>query len=212
MGFASNRSKGMGTTQLFVELLVIGLGALIWVSLIADIIAGGQIRFGNLWMDKGLLPLVAAAYALGVVLDRLVWSMFSPMERSCERECLQPLSEPRWRLERAVAKADEASAKELNYNRSRLRVCRAWTVNGALITIAFVVWGEMEHKLTHAQSVAAGLGGTVFVVCSFWALRKLMIDYYRNLRGSYELLGLSHSNASAVSTSAASLKPDEHGS
>ena len=193
----------MGTTQLFVELLVIGLGAVIWVSLLADIVAGGQIRFGDLWMDKGLLlPLVATAYALGLVLDRLVWSIFAPMERRCECECLRSLPEPRHRLERAVAKGDEASANDLKYNRSRLRICRAWTVNGALITIAFVVWGEMEHKLTHAQSVAAGLGGTAFFVCSFWALRKLMIDYYRNLRSSYEFLGVPHSNASAASTSA----------
>jgi len=187
------QGKSMSTTQLFVELLVIGLGAAIWISLLADVIAGGQIRFSELWSDKALLlPIIAVAYALGVVVDRLVWSIFAPLERRIEEKYLRPSGVPRWYVERLVANGDGTLAREIYYNRSRLRICRAWVLNGALLTLSLVLWGELRHKFSHPQSFAVGLAGAAFAVCSFWALCQFMRDYYRNLSHSHEFLGPGH--------------------
>ncbi len=80
-------------------------------------------------------------------------------------------------------------AQDLYYNRSRLRICRAWVLNGALITVSLLVWGGVRHRLHVTQGVAIGLGGAFFVACSFWALRRFMKDYYVNLGCSSEFLG-----------------------
>jgi len=179
----------MSTTQLFVELLVIGLGASVWISLGVTMFAGGQIRLSEVWSDRTLiLPLVAAAYAVGIVLDRLAWSLFSPLEHRIEAEYVLPLGVPRWRLERSVMNRSENLARDLYYTRSRLRICRAWVLNGVLITVLFLVWGQAKRQLNLTQTLAIGVAGAVFVGWSFWALRQFMIDYYRNLRCSYEFL------------------------
>jgi len=151
--------------------------------------AGGQIRLSEVWSDRTLiLPLVAAAYAVGIVLDRLAWSLFSPLEHRIEAEYVLRLGMPRWRLERSVTNGSENLARDLYYTRSRLRICRAWVLNGVLITVLFLVWGQAKRQLNLTQTLAIGVAGAVFVGCSFWALRQFMIDYYRNLRCSYEFL------------------------
>ena len=179
----------MNTTQLFVELLVIGMGSAVWISLLAGIFTGSQTYLAEFWSDKlFFLPLVAAAYAIGIVLDRIAWSVFSPLERRIESEYIGELKLPDGWPERTVMNEGEVLAKELYYNRSRLRICRSWLLNGVLITLSFLVSGGVKHRLSYAQSLAVGLAGATFIGASFWALRHFMRDYYRNLRCSYEFL------------------------
>jgi hypothetical protein len=179
----------MSTTQLFVELLVIGLGASIWIALGVAIFAGGHIRLSELWSDKAfILPLMAAAYAVGIVLDRLVWRLFSPLEDRIEAQIVGTLGVPRSTLVKSVMNRSETLANDLYYTRSRLRICRAWVLNGLLITVLFLVWGQAERRLSLTQTLAIGVAGGVFVGCSYWAARQFMIDYYKNLLTSYEFL------------------------
>lgn len=179
----------MSTTQLFVELLVIGLGAAVWVSLLADAAAGGRLGVRELWSDKALLlPLVAGAYVIGVVLDRLLWSVFAPMERRFERKYLVPVGKPRWYVERSVAAGNGTLAKDIAYNRSRLRICRAWVVNGAMIAAAAIAWGGARGALGPGEAAAIALAGGAFAAAALYALRRLMADHYRNLRDSYRFL------------------------
>ena len=61
----------MSTTTLFVELLVTGFGALIWVVLVVlCFVKGGELSplAKPSWIA---LPLIAVAYVLGVVTDRI---------------------------------------------------------------------------------------------------------------------------------------------
>ena len=69
----------MSTTSLFVELIVVGVGAAIWLALLTLAL------FGYEWVqvpaDKALsipaaIPILAVVYVLGIVSDRMIDILF----------------------------------------------------------------------------------------------------------------------------------------
>jgi hypothetical protein len=68
------------TTQLFVELLVIGIGVVLWVALFVAALFGyrfdeGLSRLDPLWF----IVVGAVAYALGIAMDRSVRAVLAPL-------------------------------------------------------------------------------------------------------------------------------------
>ena len=68
----------MSTTDLFVELIVIGIGAALWLSLLVFTV------FGTNWVSAeamssllALIPLAATVYVLGIVVDRIADIVFN---------------------------------------------------------------------------------------------------------------------------------------
>jgi hypothetical protein len=67
----------MSTTQLFAELLIIGVGAVIWVALMIAGIEGWQ--FDQLFLKEIISSfwsvLAIIAYVFGIILDRIAYSV-----------------------------------------------------------------------------------------------------------------------------------------
>lgn len=143
----------MSTTDLFVELIVIGVGAMAWLALLALSL------FGTAWAEAewlvslpALLPMLALTYVVGIVTDRLADALFSRLWGDDVFAATYGAGSPRkayYDDRRVIYLHAERLAGLLEYNRSRLRIARGWAVNAALLlvtTLAFV-WAQLPATL-----------------------------------------------------------------
>ena len=67
----------MSTTNLFVELIVIGVGALAWiVLLVLSLFGWAWVPTERVFSTVALVPLLSLIYVLGIVSDRIADSLF----------------------------------------------------------------------------------------------------------------------------------------
>jgi hypothetical protein len=179
------------TTQLFVELLVIGIGAVLWVALFVAAVFGYRFDQGLSRLDPSLLFVAGVvAYALGIGVDRCVRDVLERLVENAYKSAIIdkagfPGAEV---MEKYILVSSEPLWRVLQYTRSRLRICRAWVVNALLILAAFMVWNIRLRVVNTGRFLAVmGIG---LLVCALmaWAVRALLQDYYENLRESFVFL------------------------
>jgi hypothetical protein len=157
----------MSTTNLFVELIVIGVGAMAWVVLLVLAFFGWD---SIAWLHPNdtaaAIPLLAVTYLLGIVTDRLADALFEGIRRISARRhpeppstlgigAVAPVDLPvASRKPSTYAEATDAyhSARHtvhlhgerfipiLEYGRSRLRICRGWVFNALVLAAAVNVF------------------------------------------------------------------------
>lgn len=175
----------MTTTQLFAELLIIGIGATIWLALLLAAIFGYRFDIGIPKIDTSFLVVLGGlAYVLGIAVDRLARAIFSLVEKVLSKD---RLPDPEV-IERHILISSEALARQIQYNRSRLRICRAWALNLLLTLPAFVAWNlRVEAMRLVPCLVVLGVG---FLICALMAgvAWVLSADHDKNLQDSYEFL------------------------
>lgn len=126
----------MSTTSLFIEILLTGIQAAIWIVLVIfcviglDWIALEQIQGFETTIAVLLLPIV---YPLGIVIDYLSDAAFKRKERKIRAEFITDPSQSAMDL--VSRNKDTLIANHLNYLRSRIRISRASAVNLCLILI-----------------------------------------------------------------------------
>ena len=175
----------MTTTQLFVELLIIGIGAAIWFVLLVAAIFGYRFDIGIPKIDTSLLVVLGSmAYVLGIAIDRLARTLFRFAEKVLAKDRLPNPEE----IERYILVSSKELARQIQYNRSRLRICRAWAFNLLLALAAFVGWSlRVGGNRLVPCLVVVGIG---FLICvlvagTAWVLSA---DHDKNLRHSYKFL------------------------
>ena len=138
----------MATSSLFVEILIVGLEALVWMGLVVLCYTGPVDVVTTLkglkeWVAPLTALLFGAAYVIGILMDRVADSLYVALEGK----------PPKWRasnwLNRILGKEpvvysvpdkigekrlrvmleSEGMAKFLDYQRSRLRIARATVLN-----------------------------------------------------------------------------------
>lgn len=196
----------MKTTVLFVELVVIGSGTLIWLVLLTTTLCGIHLQDVLHKISlASLAPFLGVSYVLGIVFDRLAWSWFRKTEEKCRKtildqystseiddveddgirvtsRALSPLGED-W--ERHISISSEALRSNILYNRHRLRISRSWGPNFLLIAVASAL-ACYENQTTIACVVApiclllAGL--------TYYTYRELCKDVYADMNKSVAFL------------------------
>jgi hypothetical protein len=182
----------MSTTQIFVELLIIGIGVIIWIvlfiagiaelpfSAINDIIREIKLPLG--------LPLMASAYVFGILLDRVVYSLFNQRKHKIQAEVFNNSDEPPVNIiEKIVLDSSEELSKMVHYNRSRMRICRSWFVNFLLIGLTFLVWQSRIGASTLCL-ILVSIAFFTFAAISFALGEMLEKDHFHNLRWSYDYI------------------------
>jgi hypothetical protein len=180
----------MATTQLFAELLVIGIGVAIWLALLLGAVLGYRVQEGLPKFDTpALVALAAVAYVLGIVVDRLARNAFRSLEARLSKRILgtEDLPAPHL-LEREVLAASEILGFQIQYNRSRYRICRAWVFNSAFITLAFIAWSLRVRAVGLWEGLVLAAAGALLCTFSAWAACTLARDHYNNLKESYDFL------------------------
>ena len=127
----------MSTTNLFVELVVVGIGAMIWVCLL--ILSG----FGHEWIpvDKifsgsAIVPLLAIIYLLGIITDRLADILFGPIWAKGNKERIYGQDSVTYLADKQLVLFQTEFAKLFEYNKIRQRICRGWTFNSIVILLS----------------------------------------------------------------------------
>ncbi|MGA7494797.1 MAG: hypothetical protein WB930_18440 [Syntrophobacteraceae bacterium] len=175
----------MTTTQLFVELPIIGIGAAIWFGFLLAAIFGYRFDVGIPKIDTPLLVVLGSmTYVLGIAIDRLARTLFGYAEKVLAKDRLPDPEE----IERHILLSSEVLARQIQYNRSRLRICRAWALNILLALPVFAAWNLRVGGMRSVPCwVVVGIG---FLICALisgtaWVLSA---DHDKNLRDSYKFL------------------------
>jgi hypothetical protein len=175
----------MPTTQLFVELLVIGVGVALWLLLVVGAVFGLVLSPRTFSLSTAeLLPLVAMTYVLGILMDRIAREVMGKFLSVPKPFDVIPIAD----AERLICEKSERLWSTCTYNRSRLRICRAWSANFALLALAYAAWNIRVAVHTFPESIAV-----VFIAaCGSWlacrVTKQLHRDYYAEVAGHYRML------------------------
>jgi hypothetical protein len=182
----------MTTTALFVELVVIGVGAVLWVILAVLALFGYSwvtLTFEQATSVTSLVPLLSFAYLLGIIVDRIADQVFAiPASRLRARWFAEAADYYRAR-DIFYLKAPTRDLAE--YNRSRLRICRGWAINcaAAITALNAFVWAQLPNEYPRLK--IASMGSVIFLLLCLGALnawRELSTDAYERLKEQTKLL------------------------
>jgi len=176
----------MGTTNLFVELVVIGVGAVAWVAPATLALAGLDALPAD-WLQApaAALPALALVYVLGIVTDRLADAAFERVWTDDLRGEWFASRAEYYAARRAVLTGSARLSELLEYGRSRLRICRGWAFNLALAALAWnaLCWTRLRGEPHAARAAWAGGAALLLVAAGAWfAWRQLTRSEYRKIR------------------------------
>jgi hypothetical protein len=169
----------MSTTALFIELLITGLQAFLWLILVA--LTTFDYRWMSLDKVKGfeailavlLLPIV---YPMGVIVDNWADKFFRPWEKRIRSQYALKNEESTTRF--FILTKETYLAAQMSYIRSRIRISRATAVNAALITatlfffLVFRCWELPAFPLKRALAFELIIG-TLMALLSALTWKRL---------------------------------------
>ncbi len=190
-------------TAMFVEVLVVGIGALtaavlLGVSLIGPVTTAKLAPVANTSAATGVG--LATAYALGILVDRGADAILTRHRRALRTRFF--ISSTEYAQARLRLAGTPVLAARADYARSRMRICRGWTLNALALTLtadlAMLRYPIENRPVVLAVTTALG-AATAFGF--YYAWRSLTATGYRKL--------VEQTRPPATSTSAAPV-PDAH--
>lgn len=182
----------MSTTNLFVELLVIGVGAAVWTTLLILSVLGVD------WYAPMLLQTYAAAglglavvYVLGVITDRVADFVFDRFLSASIRR--QHFSTKRnYQDDRRMVMQESDRLADLHeYGRIRIRVARGWAINAVMIGLALQVFIFSQfpgESWALRASILSGLGMLGLAGGCWWSWSMLCSTEYLKIKEHAEFL------------------------
>jgi len=187
----------MNTTNIFVELVVVGFHTLIWIGVLVLAFVPG---YRNLDLEKVLtvnlaLPILAMAYILGILVDRITDSLFFAHDLKMRQIEHKQADLPSFLSMRyyILYKSNDIYA-QLEYSRSRLRIARASVLNFAMTTLAFLlfVWLQFGRQLPLQNLIAVSLIGLaiglLLTLASYRSWTGLIKSYSVSVLRAYTVL------------------------
>jgi hypothetical protein len=199
----SSRGGGpLSTTAVFAEILIVGLQAEAWLALALLTV------FGHEWLFEldgvndfaALLTIVvlALAYVLGIIVDRLADTLLDSFEHSRLGKRVktkfmskpeEPEPEPRLSTMRmTVMAASDDMTSFLDYQRSRWRIARATVLNlvvAAPVVALYLVYGTNLDGLWALVPVASAL---VLIPITYFAGVRIQDAWVARLKDAYDIL------------------------
>jgi|GEM_PF-1232903 len=197
----------MNVTALFVELLVVGIGTATWLAFFLAAILNYKFDTMILTDNKALIgTLIAIVYVLGIVIDRLIRGIFiSTVEARAKKKvfnddkvkhvkAIAPQIDDRnlaMELEKFIRSQSQSLASKIDYNRSRLRICRAWVLHFFLIGISFFCWNARVQVLHWVTTIWLIGVDALFLVLTWRATCLLAEDHQKDLIESFEIVTIA---------------------
>jgi hypothetical protein len=136
----------MKTTNLFVELVVVGTGAALSIVLFLYTFFKDNLLFGRILSDvpkpddlASIIPVLSVIYVLGVVVDKIAYKMFRASEDGLRRNKFVKCSEGAYYAKRHslyTSPNTTHAIEAFEYGRSKIRICRGWALNSILLIAA----------------------------------------------------------------------------
>ena len=132
----------MSTTNLFVELIVIGVGTASWLALLGLAALGYDAKFLQKVFSSpaAALPALVCVYLLGIVTDRLADGVLQFLRAERKRSRYFATEGESLRQRAYVLAKSEYFATQFDYSRSRQRICRGWILNAAVLAVALNIF------------------------------------------------------------------------
>jgi hypothetical protein len=176
----------MGTTELFVELVVIGIGAAVWVVLVTLGIFGYTwVPIDKLLSVSTLIPFLSFVYIMGIITDRIADVIFEAIWTSRIQKKYYPSANLARDDRRLIYSQNEFLAKLIEYGRSRLRICRGWAFNAVLIIISanfFISVQVSNPDISSKLYVWINVLGGFIAFFSWYTWYKILDTQYRRLK------------------------------
>jgi hypothetical protein len=182
----------MGTTELFVELVVIGIGAFIWMVIATLSIFGyAWVPLDRLLSVSALIPFLSIVYIVGIITDRISDVIFESLwVPKLQRKYYSSPNAPR-EDRRLIYSENEYLANLIEYGRSRLRICRGWAFNSVLIIIAvnfFIVAQVTNRDLQNKLFIWINILVGFIAFFSWYTWYKLLDTQYHRLRDDADFI------------------------
>jgi hypothetical protein len=184
----------MNTTNIFVELVVVGFHTLIWIGLLALAFLGFQdLDLEKLFTINLALPILALTYILGILMDRTADMLLDEQDARLrgrfDLSGLPSFLEMRFYV---LSKSSDVYA-QLEYARSRLRIARASIFNFACTTVAvlLLVWLQFGKALGDYRllaCIATAIVGALLTWISYQAWEALSRTYTANTIRAFTVL------------------------
>lgn len=161
----------MNTTNLFVELIVIGVGAAAWILMLVLAIFGrNSVPTDSALSAAALVPSLSIVYLLGILTDRAGDALFEKAWVPRLRAPLFPDEADYHRAKTDFMLSSDRLAQLLEYGRSRMRICRGWVVNATLAacTLNLLVWLRLRELPYSATLSVVGTIGLLGIAGLSW--------------------------------------------
>lgn len=163
----------MTTTELFVEILIIGFGALIWLFLFLVSIVGHswltQASTLSSWFSLGLT--LAVTYVFGIIIDRLADFLFGKWDKKLRFTVFQDGPGVYQEARTVIYGTSESLRNWFQYGRSRLRICRGWSINCLLCIISLNLFIWIRLPSSAPRLPLSIFGSFVFLFILLGAIR-----------------------------------------
>lgn len=180
----------MKTTQLYIELIIIGLETFIWMSIFLINSIGyeiGDIIINVLNEFSTSLLLIGILYIIGILIDRLVDMIFQKREDKIREQSGLQIKSSFLLLEKYNIE------NYADYSRSRIRILRASIFNIPLIVIAFL-WYVNKYVTKSYLAVIYILVIGIFFTYLAWKSYNLTVKKYYDKVRILEMGNESESN------------------
>jgi hypothetical protein len=146
----------LATTSLFVEILVIGSIAEIWIALFllsfVDIdvaLTSSVVTLAEKFSTLLLFPLLALTYAIGWVINFLAERLFKPYFQTKLRDDVFKGAGVKYTEARSIVvqNASEEVITEMEFDRHILRIARASVLNFVMIAIVLLLRVEGDSSI-----------------------------------------------------------------
>ena len=197
----------MSTTTVFVELLIIGLESVAWLSLLISSL------FGLDWLTTiagifekadvfATIAVIGLAYVVGIVVDEICDSLIEPWAKRIRESVQSDTKLKMWDVQAYVFSHSEVATSQLGYMRSRLRILRSSIFNIPLIIVfaLLFLWtraavtADLKAGITWFISVV----GLLLVGCALFVYRRITLSYWLRTLSIYK--SLKRKEKASVST------------
>ena len=181
----------MSTTELFVELVVIGAGAFIWISLLIFSLFGYDwIPWQSISSVISLIPSLAIIYVLGITVDKVVDRLFSKWDKKLRKDYFLTNEDYHRARTYVYTYAADKIVNLFEYGRSRIRITRSWSINSLflMISVPLFVLTQFMGRLTQVMMLVILASIVVFLMLSYLLLfswRKLAENDYKRLSETF---------------------------
>ena len=190
----------MATTAVFAEILIVGLEVEAWLALAVLTVFGTEwIELDQLKDFATLLTLLvlALAYVLGIIADRLADTLLDRFERTRPGKRVKKRLSKRQRLPQepglatmrmTVMAASDGMTRFLDYQRSRWRIARATVLNLAMSAPLAALYLAVGTDASPAWVLAPLVCALVAIPVTYFAGVRIQDAWVARLTDAYELV------------------------
>ena len=173
-------------------LIVFGIGGVELESVLEK-------EYSNLF----LFPISGIAYIFGILIDRTGYQLLRKREGKNMAMVFENQNDKHEQVTIQqmiifIAHSSERLSSKIDYNRSRLRLCRSWILNFLLITISIIVYLICIKTKHSGTLVVVSVVSLILCISSYAIWSILSKDYYINIISSYNNLKAMEANNKKV--------------